>query len=184
MSEPINALCHEIDSIKVKEVNTHVNRNSFQVDEIVDNLVNTYCGDLDKYMKQIDNILVNQTTPVSDIQLDDFTLNLPSLLYFTSAAQEALEIKEDVSKAIRNDVYNRVRDCAQGTVADKDTAAELQSQAETIVYIAYNRAYKKVKARVEAAYEMLNSIKKVMSRRIAEYNLASFDKNPEDRKHE
>jgi len=175
MRETVNSLSSDLDMKKFKQVSTHVDINSREVDSLVDAIVIEYCADLDDYMRQIDDILTTQVDPVSDSQLDEFTLNLPSLLYFTSSSQESLGIKEDVSRAIRNEIYNRVREKAQGTVADKDTAAELQTQSETIVLIAYNRAYKKVKLRVEAAYEMLNSVKKVMSRRIAEYDLNNSD---------
>jgi predicted house-cleaning noncanonical NTP pyrophosphatase (MazG superfamily) len=171
MKEGVNALSSDMDPGRMKAVIDRVGRNSKEVDEIVDTLVSEYCEELDQYMNYIDSILVaasDKGTEITDVQLDEFTLNLPSILYSMSGAQESLGIKEDVSTAIRNDVYNRVREKAQGTVADKDTAAELQCITETIISIAYSRAYKKVKLRVEAAYEMLNSVKKVVSRRIAE----------------
>lgn len=176
MGDAIRALSTELDKEQTESIAQHVDRNSKLIDEIVDRLVHEYCGDLDEYMRQIDTILTKQEHPVTDIQLDDFTLNLPALLYFTSEAQESLGIKEDVSNAIRMDIYNKVREKASGTVADKDAAAELATQAETIVLIAYRRAYKKVKLRVEAAFEMLNSVKKVMSRRIAEYDMTVADR--------
>lgn len=175
MRESTNALSHQLEPDKAEHIITRVNTNSSLVDDIVNKLVKQYCGALDDYMKLIDDILINQETPITNEQLDEFTLNLPSLLYFTSEAQESLGIKEDVSNAIRNEIYNQVREKATGTVADKDTAAELATQAETIVLIAYRRAYKKVKLRVEAAYEMLSSVKKVMTRRIAELGLSAAD---------
>ena len=61
-----------------------------------------------------------------------------------------------------------------GTVADKDSLAELASQEEFIVSAAYTRAYKIMKAKVENAQELLGSCKKVLSRRIAEMNLSNI----------
>ena len=119
MKESISGLGVGIDKEKFDEIVARVVRNSEEVDSIVNDLVKKYCGELDDYMKLIDN-LINQKDPVADTQLDDFVLNLPALLYFASAAQEALGIKEDVAKAIRNEVYNRVREKAEGTIADKD----------------------------------------------------------------
>lgn len=174
MRESSNALSHQLEPDKAEHIITRVNTNSSLVDDIVNQLVKQYCGPLDDYMKIIDDILVGQDAPITNEQLDEFTLNLPSLLYFTSEAQESLGIKEDVSNAIRNEIYNQVREKSTGTVADKDAAAELATQAETIVLIAYRRAYKKVKLRVEAAYEMLSSVKKVMTRRIAEMGITSI----------
>lgn len=175
MRESTNALSHQLEPDKAETIVNRVNLNSSLVDDIVTKLVTQYCKPLDDYMRIIDDILVNQDVPITNEQLDEFTLNLPSLLYFTSEAQESLGIKEDVSNAIRNEIFNQVREKSTGTVADKDAAAELATQAETIVLIAYRRAYKKVKLRVEAAYEMLSSVKKVITRRIAEMGLSSLD---------
>ena len=72
---------------------------------------------------------------------------------------------------MHKDVYNRVREKSQGTVADKDTAADLAAQSEAITVIVLQRAGAAVKAREEAAWEMLNSVKKVLTRRVAELEL-------------
>ena len=175
MADNTGALSHKIDPERMQSVSEKVNGLSKEVVEMADQIANEVCADLDDYMTGIDEILTNQENPVSDSQLDDFVLNLSSLLYMVSDAQENLGIKEDVARAIQKEVYNRVREKAQGTVADKDTAAELQCQEESIITIVYARAYKKVKLRVEAANEMVNSVKKVMTRRIAEYEMSQGD---------
>ena len=172
MADNISALSHKIDPEKMRSVSEKVDNLSKEVIDMADAIANKVCADIDDYMKGIDEILTNQENPISDCQLDDFVLNLSSLLYLVSDAQENLGVKEDVSRAIQREVYNRVREKAQGTVADKDTAAELQCQEEAITTIIYARAYKKVKLRVEAAAEMVNSVKKVMTRRIAEMELS------------
>ena len=176
MKEGVSALSQELDPQRTKDIISRVDRNSALIDELVNSLVQEYCSQLDEYMVQIDTVLTQQDYPVTNAQLDDFTLNLPVILYFVSEAQESLGIKEDVSNAIRAEIYNKVREKASGTVADKDTAAELATQAEAIVSIAYKRAYRKVKVRMEAAYEMLNSVKKVISRRIYESELDNIDR--------
>ena len=58
---------------------------------------------------------------------------------------------------------------SSGTVADKDSLAELASQEEYIVSAAYNRAYKIMKSKVDNAQELLSSCKKVLTRRISEF---------------
>ena len=90
-----------------------------------------------------------------------------------SARRENLKVKEDVAKAVYKDVYNRVREKAQGTVADKDTAADLAAQSEAITVIVLQRAGSTIKTREEAAWEMLNSVKKVLTRRTEEIRLSS-----------
>ena len=166
------ALASSVDLDAVRKNNDRVENLSGVVRSMVKTLVNEACGELDSYMSQIDKILTNdEGVPVSDDELEDFTLNLPSLLYLTASRREELRIKEDVAKAVYKEVFNRVREKAQGTVADKDTAADLASQAEAISVIVLQRAGSSIKSKEEAAWEMLNSVKKVLSMRIAEIDL-------------
>lgn len=176
MSNPNQALSNEIDKTTYKQVGERVDLLSKEVMEMVRDIVDNICGDLDDYMKCIDNILKDVSNPVTDIELDDFVMNLTLLLYFVSDKQEQLGVEEDVAKAVHKEVFNRVREKAQGTVPDKNTAADLASQNEAIVFIVKSRAYRIIKSKVEMGFEMVNSLKKVMSRRIAELGLSSIDR--------
>lgn len=172
MKDLTSALSSEVDIKKVNANNERVETLTKVVNEMVNTLVSKVCQDLDEYMRLIDCILCSQDSEVTDRELEDFTLNLPSLLYVVSSRREALGVKEDVSKAIYKEVYNQVREKAQGTVADKDTAADLASKSEAITVIVYSRAVKLIKAKEEASWEMLNSVKKVLTRRTAELELS------------
>lgn len=156
------------DSIMNKVDNT-----SDMIKEISDKLVHEYCTDLDNCMNGIRNCLRNPNS-ISDILLETYILDIANILYFTGSAQEDLGIKEDTCKAIRQEVYSKAREQATGkTVADKTAQAELIAQAETMTLSIYSRAYKKVKLRMDAGYEMLNSLKKVMNKRITEMELSN-----------
>ena len=157
-----------------KEVMAKVDNLSNDIISISAKLVGEYCDELDNYMALIDeNLRTNNSTSIPNSTIEDYILNLASILYFTGSAQEDLGVKEDICKAIRSDVYNKVRENATGTVADKDAAATMASQSETLTLAIYSRAYKKVKLRMDAGYEMLNSLKKVMNRRVAEAELSN-----------
>ena len=171
MSDLSSALANNVDIEKVHKNNERVESLTSVVRDMVNNIVDKACADLDAYMKQIDCILCDKDNPVSDRELEEFTLNLPALLYLVSSRREELKIKEDVARAVYKDVYNRVREKAQGTVADKDTAADLAAQSEAITVIVLQRAGSTIKSREEAAWEMLNSVKKVMTRRTVELEL-------------
>ena len=157
----------------VKTVMNDVDRLSEETREMVTNLIKEYCTQLDDYMKEIDGTLYNATEPLTNLQLENYILNLSSILYFTGSAQEDLGIKEDACKSLRTNVFNRARELAEGTVSDKDTAGTLACQCEAIVQTIYSRAYKKIKIKSDAGYEMLNSLKKVMNKRIAEADLSN-----------
>ena len=140
---------------------------------ISDRLVKKYCSDLDNFM-QVTRDIITRNEGISDVQLEQAILELANKLYFTGSAQEDLGIKEDTCKAIRQEVYSKAREQATGkTVADKTAQAELIAQAETMTLAIYSRAYKKVKLRMDAGYEMLNSLKKVMNKRITEMELSN-----------
>lgn len=164
-----------IDKDKIADIIARVETNGDLIDEIVKKLVADYCKPLDEYMLFVKELLEDYQSPPTDRELDDFILNIPVLLYFTGEAQEALGIKEDVAKAVKQELYNEAFDNAAGTVADKTATAELASQNEYIVHIAYQRAYKKIKLRMEAANETLQSVKKVVTRRTVEYEVARVD---------
>lgn len=170
MARTVTTLGNAIDEGKVAELQARIEHNGNIIDKIVDKLVSDYCYELDAYIDFIKGIL-DSDTPPTDTELDDFALNIPVRLYFAGEGQEALGIKEDVAKAVRQELYNVTFDNATGTVADKTAVAELATQTETITHIAYSRAYKKIKARCEMANEVLQSVKKVITRRTTEYEM-------------
>ena len=149
-----------------------VDNTSNMIKEISDNLVENCCAELDTIMNELHNLL-GSSEELSTDTIQNYILYLANTLYFVGSAQEDLGIKEDTCKAIRKEVYSRAREDATGTVADKTTKAELISQQETVVLSIYSRAYKKVKIRMDAGYEMLNSLKKVMNKRITEMELSN-----------
>lgn len=149
-----------------------VNKSSDIIQELSNNLVNKYCKELDVELSVIGQEM-SADGYLSDETLEKYIINLANILYFTGSAQEDLGIKEDTCKMIRQEVYSKARDNAIGTVADKTAQAELIAQQETITLAIYSRAYKKVKLRMDAGYEMLNSLKKVMNKRITEMGLSN-----------
>ena len=161
----------QVDKQKIKELQERIDGNGTMIEDISNNLVQGYCQQLDNYIAFIKDILADEQNPPTDKELDDFVLNIPVLLYFAGEGQESLGIREDVAKAIRQELYNQAFDNATGTVADKTALAELATQNETITHIAYTRAYKKIKGKCEMANEVLQSVKKIITRRIAEYEV-------------
>ena len=165
-----SALSKDIEVGKIRALQKRIDTNSDIINGIVDRLVQQYCQSLDDYIDFIRGILNDEKNPPTDRELDDFTLNIPVLLYFTGEGQEALGIKEDVAKAVKMEIYNEAYE-----KADKTAAAELATQNEFITHIAYQRAYKKIKLRMELGSEILQSCKKVITRRCTEYEIARVD---------
>lgn len=149
-----------------------VDENSAKIEEIVNGIIQPYCTDLDNYVDFIKGILKDGEHPATAQELDDFCMNLSTYIYYAGGMQERLGIKDDIARAIYKEVYHTNRDCIEkGTVADKDSLAELASQQEALISMAYKRAYGIMKMKVSAAQEILSSVKKIISRRMAESEL-------------
>ena len=160
------------DEYSLTKIQENVESNAGALDTIVNDIIAPYCRDLDKYVGFIKDCLKDGENPPTNEELDDFCMNLSTYIYFAGGTCEYLGIRDDISKAVYKEMYHTARASqSSGTVADKDSLAELASQEEYIVSAAYNRAYKIMKSKVENAQELLASVKKVLSRRIQEAEL-------------
>lgn len=168
-------LANEIEAKKIELLQDRINHNSKMINDLTNKLVADYCKQLDNYVKFVQDLLQDDKHPPTAEELDDIVMNLPVLLYFCGEAQENLGIKTDVAKAVKQEKYNEIYNEVKGTIADKTAKSELAAQSETITHIIYDRAYKIVKEKMSAAYELLSSCKKVISRRMAEYELGGVD---------
>ena len=145
---------------------------SRSIDTHVGHIIDKYCAELDNYMRTVDESLRDEKS-FTDEELDDIALNLSSLIYFTSVGCEDLGVRDDISKTIYKEAYNKARsNLTTGTVADKNVQAELNAIEEHVGNVVYNKAYKKLKAKVEASQDMLATVKKIMTRRVAELELS------------
>ena len=165
----------------MKNVNTEilnrVEEYSRSIDIHVDSIINNYFEELDDYMNKVDSKL-REGKKMTDSQLEDIAVNLSSLIYFVSVGCEDLGVRDDISKSIYKEAYNNARSqLTSGTVADKNVQAELDTLEEHVVNVVYNKSYKKLKAKVESAQEMLATIKKIMTRRISEMELSRIQVN-------
>lgn len=168
-------LLQDIDKDKVDSLLKQNDESCAYFNEIVDKVVNSYCGGLDQLMVKIQEALNDPGYPITDEELESACMKLPNLLYFVGEASEAVGVKNDIAKAQKQDIYNKVHMSTAGTIADKDAKASSASLYEQILENVYNRATKKIKQRCDAGYEMLSSVKKIIQRRMQAYELARID---------
>lgn len=175
------AIVNRFDDIRIAEIKgiqLRVENNSEILDNVVNGIVKPYCKDLDDYVLFIKDCLADGQNPPTDSELDDFCMNLSTYIYFAGGMVEQLGIKDDIAKAIYKEVYHTTRaNQSKGTVADKDSIAELDSQQEFLTSVCYTRAWKTMKAKVENAQELLQSCKKVLTRRMSEAELTRIGGN-------
>ena len=161
-----------------KELLDKIEENSAELDKTIADITERYSGELDEYMQFILGILRDDKQPPTDAELDDFAMRLSTLIYFTSVGAEQMGIRDDLSHSAYKEAYNTARALLKtGTVADKNTQAELDAMAERVINIVYNKSYKILKAKVDSAQEVLSSVKKVISRRMSEYELSRMSTN-------
>ena len=110
---------------------------------------------------------------ITNQEIEDLLAQLPSILYFVNEGQEAVGIKQDIAEMTKKANYNIAREKANGTVADKNTTAESQVINEAINEIIYQRAYKLIRAKIEMAQEMVNSLKRIFDARMMEYQIGN-----------
>lgn len=144
-----------------------VERNGQFVDKIVNDMLDKYSKDLDDLMSTIKSMLFSDEDWTT-AEFESVALKLPCLLYSISSFQEKIGIRVDISKSLNSENFNRIYKNASGTIVDRKAFAELETQADTMVTSAITHAYKTIQGKVTAAYEMLNSVKKILNARVNE----------------
>lgn len=144
--------------------------------EMSEKVVAQYTEDLDTIMRQIQTVLLIDASPSIDT-LEKFLLQLTNTLYFVGEQAEHVGVFDDVGKATFKDAYNKAyletistpnKDGKKPTVAEITATAESHTIEDSMVSSIYTRAYKLFKFKVDAAYEMVKSISKIISKRMTE----------------
>lgn len=172
---------NDINVDKVNKLVEETQLNAEYFERITNNVVDTYCSGLDNLMKNIYNDILMKDLPPLNI-LEKYFLELSNSLYYMGDKVERLGIYDAMSKNAYKEVYNRsyLNQTDVGETKKKPTVAELTAQAESdaqyesVVSDVYAKAYKIVKNKVDAATTMLNSISKIISKRMAEMQLNSI----------
>ena len=172
-----------IDVNKVEKLIKNTEDNSQYFQQLTFNVVKDYVESLDILMNKIYNdiILVDQP-PLNT--LENYFLELSNCLFFMGDKLEKLGIYDSLSKSAYKEIYNTaylnytdigsIETKKKPTVAEITANAEKESQYESIMSDIYAKAYKIVKNKIDAASTMLNSISKIISKRMVEMQLNSF----------
>lgn len=157
---------------KEEIINQTIVENSKLIEDIVYDITRQYTKPLDDIMVVCKGIF-NSHDKITNEEIEDLLTQLPSALYFVNEGQEIVGLKEDIAKMTKMENYNIIRAKATGTVADKNTTAELGVVNEEINRIIYQRSYKMIKSKVEMGQEMINSLKRVFDARMMDYQIGN-----------
>lgn len=144
---------------------------------VVNDLVTAYTQHLDDIMKDLyDTHLCDAATPIALLEEKLFELN--NILYFMGDKLDTLSIKTDLAKRAAKEVYNnsylnhQVKDVVdkknKTTVAELSAIAERDSLYEATVEDMYEHAESRLKFKIDAGYQMVKAISKILSRRMTE----------------
>ena len=153
------------------------------VEQMSNDIVKSRTNDLDGLMSDINRDIIQVQDP--DIKvLERYFLELTNALYFINPYCESLGFYEDLSKSGLKMKYNKaysdnqISNTAKGvktTVADNQLAAENASMTENIVSLIYSRSFRIIKVKLDAANEMVRTLSKIISSRMSERQLSSYN---------
>lgn len=140
--------------------------------EISDKICNEFTSHLDKLMQTIYKDVTRDD--LDDKTLERHFLELTNLIYFCGDKLESLGIEQTVASARNQEIFNRLYQEAEGTIKDKQALAEEGSKYEYFLKAVYDSVYKRIKMKMDAARDMVSTLKRVQMARISEKNLNTF----------
>lgn len=141
-----------MDIDKIKELDTNYN----SALEYADTVIESYTMELDQLVETIKEAIIED----GDLSnLHQYNLELPIKLYELSANVEKLGLKVDFAEINRADKYSRLLINATGTIPEKQARATVFVNNEVYAKEIYERCYYGVKAKVEAASQVLISLR-------------------------
>lgn len=143
-----------------------IEADSQTLENIVNDIVNSYTKELDEYVNKIKCVLDDDTDGLTEHDLNQIMIKLCSYMYFIGSKQELLGIRADISDALRDEKYNLAFMSATGTVASKESQALNAIKEEEVIKVIYDRAYKIMKNKYAAVDKWIDAIKKILSMRI------------------
>jgi hypothetical protein len=176
---------NNIDTLQVDTLLKQTDLNTEYFTNITDKVIQSYSAELDYFMEETYK-LINQGNLETDT-IEEAMLRLSNMLYFMGEKLELVGIKEDVAKAARQEVYNNAylendieieTDSGKKVKPTKDAnqaVAEEKSKYENVIHNIYERTYKVIKFKIDAGYELLSSLKKIINRRVQEMSLSMYN---------
>lgn len=158
----------------VSDYKERVEGRSFPLEQAVKNIVDLHTKDLQIVIHKIRDLLKDETDQLTDLEIDDIMLQLPILLFDITDDQELVGMQSDLATQIYKESYNEAYKIARGTIADKQSVAELNAMASKLDSLIYERAYKIIKQKISMAIETLNAVKKVQTSRQQKYDIDRY----------
>lgn len=168
----------------LNELVKSVEDNALYYTQISDTIIKSYTEDFDNLMMDLRKDIIENDA--DDVLLEKYVLELNNMLYFLGDKLEQVGIKDDISKMAAKEIFNntylqsREKDAERKnklTVAELTALSEDASKYETILNSIYNRVYRQIKYKMDAGYDMVNTIRKIITKRMQDVNLSMYSPN-------
>lgn len=174
-----------LDSLDRSVLDNHldnVESNAVYFKQVVDSMVQAQTSHMDAIMQSIYNaVCTGEETPLEE--LEQYYMELTNVVYFMGVKMDDLDMKAGLAKKSAKEVFNnaylgaQVKDVAdkrnKTTVQECTSIAEKASIYDSTVQDMYEHACSCVKFKIQAAQEMIRTLSKLLSRRIAELQLSN-----------
>lgn len=149
---------------------------TLEIEKVIKRIVDERTADVTSVINKIKAMLKDETTELSDIEIDDILLQLPILLYNSMENQEIVGLQSDMASQIRKEAQSEAYKLARGTIAERNVVVDLSTRQEQLEEIVYDRAYKIIRQKFEMALETLNAVKRIQTVRQQRNGLYDFSK--------
>ena len=141
--------------------------NDIEIDNLVNDITKDICKELDEYVATVYDVLHNPNDEqLSDVELDNIILKLPCMMYFVGEKQEQLGLRDDILKYANKEEYAKIMQ-REGKKVDNEMMANIELRQKQVISSIITRSYKQISVKMDMALELLQSAKKVATRRMA-----------------
>lgn len=167
MANKVRFILDGIEEERLEERINEIQKHSSAITKLVSQISKPATKELDEIMSKIYSSIQDGNAPLP--VLEDLLLNLTSIIYTCTVRVEELGVQSDMGKAVYTDEYQNAVRNANGTIQEKAAAADIASQYSALAMDIRIRAYKIGKGKIDAAENMMNALRKVITSRIAEF---------------
>lgn len=157
------------------ELQLRVERNSEQLNALLEERMKEYTGAMDEYIDKIKVFLEDGVEQLTLEELNNIMLRLSAYNYFLAGRLEKAGIKSSVAQAIRDEAYNKAyREQLNGTIAQKQAVANETIVDEEVINILYSRLYKALKAKYDSCVRLIEGLRKIITAKVEEIKLSQI----------
>lgn len=162
----------KLDSEQIMACLAETDNSTSQMESILNEVVLECTKTLDDVMLKIKQEVVDVEDAPQSI-IEKYFIQLSNEMYFVGANIERFSLHDSISKATYKEAFNNSylnnlvgEDGKKRTAAELTSISEENAKYEGVVNDMYNKAYRMIKFKVDAAQVMISTLSKILSLRL------------------